>query len=365
VTGGSGAGTNACLRRLTGQLGSGSFRPVSVTGSAHPPPGVLAPWGFEERDERVYRAVLRNPGTTVDVLAAEAGVDPDEVLRIARKLIRGRLVRRRGDGVVALRPDIALETLAREAELELARRREELDLVEATVAQFDRDYAQGEHDRGAPQGVDVVTGRVAVEAAVRRLATGHAGEVLCMLARRGLPPPDGAAGDRAAGDPAAGDRAAGDAGAGAALTQLCRPSRTLCAPGADRRGLAGTVRIAARPPTTMLVFAGRAAVLPTDGVRRSADEVLVVHTSALVAALSAVFELAWERATPAGRAAGPELRDDTLLRLLATGSHDDAVASEVGVSVRTVRRRVADLLEELGGRTRFQAGVNAARSGLL
>ena len=41
------------------------------------------------------------------------------------------------------------------------------------------------------------------------------------------------------------------------------------------------------------------------------------------------------------------------------------LAQALGVSLRTVRRRVAHLLIELGVDSRFQAGVEAARRGWL
>jgi DNA-binding NarL/FixJ family response regulator len=53
------------------------------------------------------------------------------------------------------------------------------------------------------------------------------------------------------------------------------------------------------------------------------------------------------------------------LELLALGGKDEAVARHLGVSLRTVRRRVADLLEELGATTRFQAGMEAVRRGWI
>lgn len=50
----------------------------------------------------------------------------------------------------------------------------------------------------------------------------------------------------------------------------------------------------------------------------------------------------------------PELEE--LARQLAAGLDDRRVAKETGVSLRTVRRRSARLLEALGAVTRFQAG---------
>ncbi len=64
------------------------------------------------------------------------------------------------------------------------------------------------------------------------------------------------------------------------------------------------------------------------------------------------------------RAARCDLRR-FLLQQLAVGAHDEQIARKLGISLRTVRRRVADLMRELGADTRFQAGVEAARRGWL
>ncbi|WP_445396905.1 hypothetical protein ACSMX9_24200 [Streptomyces sp. LE64] len=54
-----------------------------------------------------------------------------------------------------------------------------------------------------------------------------------------------------------------------------------------------------------------------------------------------------------------------VLDLMSKGFTDDAAAKATGMSVRTYRRHVATLMNELGARSRFQAGVLAARTGLL
>ena len=56
---------------------------------------------------------------------------------------------------------------------------------------------------------------------------------------------------------------------------------------------------------------------------------------------------------------------DRMLAMLAAGLKDEAIARYLGVSLRTVRRRVATLMEELGAHTRFQLGSAAERRGLL
>jgi predicted transcriptional regulator/DNA-binding CsgD family transcriptional regulator len=322
---------------------------------------VLAPWGFEECDERVYRAVLRSPGVTVEMLAARLEVSVEDVVRSARKLVKGRLIRRRGDGLAGLRPDVAISALVREAESELARRREELDHMEATIAQFMHDHVLGEQDRGAPPGLEVVTGWDEVNRLVRELMADPVVEVLGMLNPPMGPTPF-----------------PGVPSGSAELARRQLPSRTLCAaalldpqePGweaveAARR--VSSVRVSARLPMKMMLVPGRAALLPMDWERQRPDEVLVVRSPALLCALLTIFNLLWERAGPIDRVTAGAIHgaDDALLQLLADGLQDEAVADKLGVSVRTVRRRVADLLEDLGARTRFQAGVQAARKGLL
>ncbi|MFI7130057.1 TrmB family transcriptional regulator [Nonomuraea sp. NPDC050153] len=59
------------------------------------------------------------------------------------------------------------------------------------------------------------------------------------------------------------------------------------------------------------------------------------------------------------------LDDRRLLALLAAGLKDDAIARQLGTSPRTLRRRLRHLLDELNAETRFQAGAQASRRGLV
>ena len=52
-------------------------------------------------------------------------------------------------------------------------------------------------------------------------------------------------------------------------------------------------------------------------------------------------------------------------RQLAAGAKDEQIARTMGLSLRTIRRRIADLMIELGADTRFQAGAEAVRRGWL
>ncbi|XVS61524.1 hypothetical protein ACQPYE_24875 [Actinosynnema sp. CA-299493] len=52
-----------------------------------------------------------------------------------------------------------------------------------------------------------------------------------------------------------------------------------------------------------------------------------------------------------------------LLLLMRTGAIDEAIARELGVSLRTLHRRITRLQNLLGVRSRFQLGVIACERG--
>jgi sugar-specific transcriptional regulator TrmB/DNA-binding CsgD family transcriptional regulator len=106
------------------------------------------------------------------------------------------------------------------------------------------------------------------------------------------------------------------------------------------------------------------------------DTAVLLRSSALLDGLVTLFETLWEQATPlwphhrwpAMRDAVPDslsTRDQQLLALLAAGLTDQAIARKLGVALRTVERRVRRMMDGLGARTRFQAGLQAAVRGVF
>ena len=124
------------------------------------------------------------------------------------------------------------------------------------------------------------------------------------------------------------------------------------------------------PPRFILVDEVMA-LIPTTR-ERPAAQALLVREPALVAPLVNLFEATWASAEPLSEdepsppdehaASRQEL---ALLRILAAGSTDEAAAKKLGVSVRTVRRIMADLMERLGATSRFEAGHRATQRGWL
>ena len=65
------------------------------------------------------------------------------------------------------------------------------------------------------------------------------------------------------------------------------------------------------------------------------------------------------------RSAGCATLAPSLLDALASGSKDEAAARALGMSLRTYRRRVAELMAAVGATSRFQAGLRARELGLI
>ena len=105
------------------------------------------------------------------------------------------------------------------------------------------------------------------------------------------------------------------------------------------------------------------AATPVDGVRSAA----VVRSEPIVGLLRTCFHLLWYRAsTVAGRPGGAATPfDRRVVTLLAAGHRDADIASATGTSVRTVRRRITAISQELGAESRFAAGVEAYRRGMV
>lgn len=127
-------------------------------------------------------------------------------------------------------------------------------------------------------------------------------------------------------------------------------------------------RVSVTVPYKLAVADERWAMLPV-APGTELESALLVRPSTLLDALVATFELQWSQAVPLteatlfGRASPGEQAtadDGPLVTLLAAGLTDDAIARQLGISARTVQRRVSELMRQLGARNRFQAGVQIA-----
>jgi DNA-binding CsgD family transcriptional regulator len=122
-------------------------------------------------------------------------------------------------------------------------------------------------------------------------------------------------------------------------------------------------RVSLSPPSDFAVF-GEVAVMAVSEWGNAAADYVLIREPMIVAAFTALFDRAYARALPVVVDAEGDA-DLRLLRLLGLGLKDESIARYLGCSLRTVRRRVAHLMDVHGAQTRFQLGAAAAREDLV
>ncbi|WP_069977974.1 helix-turn-helix transcriptional regulator [Streptomyces rubrolavendulae] len=351
--------------------------------------GGLPPLGLGEAEERAYEALLLERADHVEELARLLDLPRKRVDTALDRLVEHGFARPPdpvdGGGLPhPAAPAAAIRILIdrRQAELhrrsaELHRRSAELERLRLTAERLaaerlaaerlaaDRSAAPrtpgcgggvsaGGDGAGAGCAVERLAGRGAAGERTGRLLAGAEREVLLM--------------DRAPyADLDVGGLLARGVQVRAVLDRagLAAPGRARAVAALVRRGL--RVRVAAGVPTRLLAVDRRVALLPPSDAADPRAYALAVGDARLREALAALFEAVWEGAAPwdggGGREEGPEQRE--LLRLLAAGLKDEAIARRLGVHVHTARRRISRLLESLDARTRFQAGARATARGWL
>ncbi|MFF0522301.1 hypothetical protein ACFYTC_26615 [Actinomadura nitritigenes] len=129
----------------------------------------------------------------------------------------------------------------------------------------------------------------------------------------------------------------------------------------------GEVRLLPKVAMGMKIADEAAALIPL--TPSTSSSTLLIQSSVIVGALREYFELLWDRAvpfaTPVCDVEGISDEQLTILRLLVLGLTDEAVSEQVGMSVTTVRRRIASIRDGLGVKTRFQIGAAAVHRGLV
>lgn len=127
-------------------------------------------------------------------------------------------------------------------------------------------------------------------------------------------------------------------------------------------------RFTAGVPFSCVIVDDAVAVVDVSAFDTSGSGSALVRSRPMVLALIALAEHLWTLGSPLrrpGSGSVSDQRDQLILSLLAAGAPDATIARQTGVSQRTVERRVRALMDQLGASTRFQAGVQAARHGLL
>lgn len=320
-------------------------------------------------ERRIYHLVVRDPHLSVRELATRLEAEPGQVESSLDALRRLGLLRSVGDeGMLPLGPEAAITDLLREQNHLVRRMGDRFAETRSALAELSENYLQLTSVWRSPIEVEILRAPDDVERKLEELALLNQHDLLSMQ-------PGGNRDERyVVSRPH--DLAA--LGRGVRYRLLVQPV-ALRSPVAlrylDEIAEAGAdVRVAQVIPLKLLIIDDVIALSPSIDERGETAGALAVYSAPLVRMLRTVFEQVWSTATTydsaprnARRAPGNGLTDQqrTILRLLAAGAKDEAIARQVGVSDRTVSRVVSDLLDELGATSRFAAGVRAAQLGWL
>jgi len=323
--------------------------------------------GLDRQAELVYRAMLTRPDWGLDDHVDRLDI-PAETVRACLDQLAGLNLAR---PAVAdprswrpVSPDIGLEPLLAQHRMEIAGRQQRLERARAAAADLLATYAAlqlpvagGDLERlGEPDDirsrVEWITARAEQE--VVALLPDHHPDPAGLAVRAALAESMRARGVRVA----------------AVHPYRVRTDATLARHLRRMIGLGCEIRIAAALPVCLLIVDGATALLPSVPGDRCGTGGILVHHPTLVAALAALFEEIWRGAqafgTPPRRDGnGLSATERELLELLSRGLTDEAAGRKLGVSLRTVRRMMADLTTRLGATSRFQAGVRTQQLGWL
>ncbi|RBQ19848.1 TrmB family transcriptional regulator [Spongiactinospora rosea] len=320
--------------------------------------------GLGEVAERAYRLLVRAAEAGAGELAGELGVGRDAVDQALATMVDMGLVREVGDAsgrrYTPVAPDVSLRPW-------LARQQEAIDRARLLVDQLAEEHRANLQRRDADRMIEVVVGRAAIRERMRHVQDNARDEVVsfCRAGHVAMPSEE--------------NTEEMDALGRGVRYRVIYERELLEEPGMvpnvaygiERGELA---RSAPYLPVRMAIADRGVAVLPLVQHVSGMTEptAAVVRGGTLLEALIALFEGQWERATPiriAGEGLVPasvpscplDADELYLLSLLVAGVADKSIASQLGLSQRTVQRRINHLMRLAGAQTRMQLAWHAAR----
>jgi sugar-specific transcriptional regulator TrmB len=321
--------------------------------------------GISEFEEDAYRFLLEHPGSTLQEVAEGLSLSQRNAQRCLVSLEEKGMATHlpeRAWRYFGAPPDIVIDAL-------IARRQHEVDneLRNARMAfvELRAIASAADVDRGTDERFVEILSREAATQVHGQMVRSAKGEILCL---ERLPTLIAVPSDRPD------DMQLDNMARGVRYFSVVDDS-ILNVPGTldrlNRATAAGECyRSLPTVPFKLVIVDRRVGFIPLN-LSRPDGTVLLVRASALLDALSAIFDILWEQAAPItfsgarafkiGGSAGVVSKDiEQVLPLLAAGLNDKGVAHQLGISVRTLERRILGLMDGLGARTRFQAGWLAA-----
>ncbi|WP_405009125.1 helix-turn-helix domain-containing protein [Kitasatospora sp. NBC_01539] len=328
---------------------------------------MFAALGLDPAEEEVYRLLATRVDRSVAGLAADTGRTTDDVRGLLAALTaRGLATGTPGPGgpdadtvYTAAPPDVALGAVLRQ-------RRDDLHAVEAALADLAEQHHRAARDRASGV-VEVITDVAAVRHRFAQLQQSAHHHVRSMMVPNLTVVPHT-------------QNEAGQAGVRRGVLYRAILQRSaLVEPGMVAGVLASLaegqqLHVADHVPVKLVIADSRVAMVPLRSAQNTAAASVLVHAGGLLDALIAYFETSWQASFPiSANTVGDGLTesrpgeidelDSRILALVLAGLTDQAAAGQLGISRRTVQRRLTDLMARAGVETRIQLGWQAARRG--
>jgi DNA-binding CsgD family transcriptional regulator/sugar-specific transcriptional regulator TrmB len=315
----------------------------------------------------LYQLAVARPEWTMREVSRSLGLADEQLVDALRVLTSLRLVRPSLDPVRdwdAVAPDCAVADLLADEEAEINRRQSEATKVRDELLRLLPVYLQARREQWQGDAVEVVrdVGTVRLMLAEwsrrteREVCIAHTGGGMC---------DDGLARSLRLDVPVL-RRGVTIRSVLQHATRQHTPTRKYVATVA---ALGACVRTVPVVPRRIILFDREIAFVPLHGVPEP-GAALIRETSVLDY-LVMVFEMLWAEGQPFFTGClehNGQIRDElwrVILCHLADGVKDEAIAHRLGLSVRTCRRHIAAIMEQLGAKSRFQAGLLAYKHGLL
>jgi transcriptional regulator with XRE-family HTH domain len=328
-----------------------------VDGTRQTTVGSLAELGISIVDERIYRMLLRRDGATDTQISSALGLSASATRKALASLEKNGFATHSPEHVrryFAAPPDLAIEAL-------MQRRQEK---ARVTIAEL-RESAKTTRGTRREERIVEILSREAAAQVFAQIIQSAEHDIL------GLERPPVLV-------------SSNDAPDEMQLKLLARgvrfrsitDSSMLNAPGTlNRLRLAVQAgeqyRVYPSLPFKLIVVDHRIGIIPLN-LARPDGPALLVRSSSLLVALCEMFEMLWRSSVPFSldevgarddaSSSRTSTHIDALLPMLVSGLNDKTIELELGVSQRTLTRRIVDLMKRLGATTRFQAGWLAAHA---
>ncbi|MDH6107836.1 sugar-specific transcriptional regulator TrmB/DNA-binding CsgD family transcriptional regulator [Kitasatospora sp. MAP12-15] len=326
---------------------------------------MLRALGLDAVSEQVYQELLAEPTLDATLLAERLGLSQDQVgasLDTLADLALLRMSREAPQQRRPVSPERARALLLRHEEEELRARHTALEANRTAVATA-AERATRERQR-IPSGTEQLDGLDEIQSRLESLLQSATTEICSIVPT--LMPPEALEAARPLDEDLL--------GRGVTQRTLChegvRTNPRALAYGRSMAAVGAQLRTAPALPHRLLMVDRAIALVPLDPASTAPSAVLVTSPG-IVAALAELFDRIWADAAPLDQTPAPDCAtgitaaERELLRILSTGLTDEVAAKRLGVSVRTVKRRMEELMRRLEAGSRFEAGFKACQHGWL